>query len=376
MENNISSVSTFGMPDYIEIEPTQGCNLKCRMCHVYYKEPKIDFLDLDRVGSFDFLKNKVVNLGAAYEPLIHPEINKLIDILNKNNCEISITTNAHFLSLKKIPALADANIGHMTYSFDGISKETYEKIRLNGKYENSLGNIENFIASFPGGTAPVSAVNFTVLRINMHEIVSSPSFWSERGVDFVNYIAMHTRYDDPFLHENSLWPVKDQYFKCLEQTAQYVFDNKLKILLVSPYFMSDTFRAKWKDNVHTCYFSALQDWSRQAKNYRVMFESGSGFGTKFNCKSPFTAARILPNADLMLCSIHRVGNLYDGNFEDIWHGDSANSFRDKIVKNDAICQECDYYRLCIDGSMLDLNNIENYYSQHMKQYALKQISSR
>lgn len=361
---------SFGMPEYIEIEPTQGCNLRCRMCHVYYKKPTLDFLNLDKISDFSFLKGKTVNLGAAYEPLIHPEINKLIDILNNNDCEIAITTNGHFLDKKKIPALCDANIGHITFSFDGISKQTYENIRIGGSYSKALGNIEKFISSYSNDKSPVFVLNYTVLRNNLSEVEAAPKFWNDRGVDFINYIAMHTRYDDPFLHENSLWPIKEDYFNSLEKAAKVVVDQKLRILLSTPFFKTKEFEKKWGQNLHGCNFSGLCDWSREPKNYRVLYEYGADFGMKFPCKSAFSSARILPDANVMLCSINNVGNLYDNLFDEIWYGEKANSFRDKIVIGDSLCHKCDYYRLCIDGPELDLNNIENYYSQHMRKFAL------
>lgn len=363
--------STHGLPDFIEIEPTQGCNLRCKMCHVSFKNPSFDYLNLDNVSSFSFLKGKTVSIGAAYEPLIHPKINRLIDILNKNDCEINFVTNGHYLIRDKIPALFDANIKQVMFSVDGITKQSYETVRIGGDFSNAITNVESFISSFSGSDSPIVQVNYTVLRCNMHEVASAPKFWNDKNVDSLAFLAMQVRYDDPFLLKNSLWPIRSDYFNCLDEAAELALDQKYRITLSSAYYQSENSKKKWGKYLNGSNFNAMRDWSRIVKNYQSIFQNGSSFGMEFSCKSPFVAARILFNGDVMLCQNHRVGSLYENSFEDIWYGDEAQSFRKSILADDLLCKQCDYYRFCVNGGKLDLNNIENHFSQHMRNFDLE-----
>ena len=133
-------------PTYVEIEPTLGCDLRCRTCHVSFMKEKAQFLDLEKID-FEFFRDARVNIGSTFEPTIHPRINYLIEKLNSVNSKISLITNAKNLHRRSLPALFDSNLELVTFSFDGISQKTYEHIRRGGDFEQTLHNIESFVES-------------------------------------------------------------------------------------------------------------------------------------------------------------------------------------------------------------------------------------
>ena len=79
---------------------TEGCNLKCRHCWIapkYQNEesnwPSIDFelfKDIIRQGKKLGLQSVKLTGG---EPLIHPDINKVLDYLSGENLRVTIETN-------------------------------------------------------------------------------------------------------------------------------------------------------------------------------------------------------------------------------------------------------------------------------------------
>jgi radical SAM protein with 4Fe4S-binding SPASM domain len=344
-------------PTYIEIEPTRGCNLRCRMCHVSFMKEPVAYLDLDKVD-FSFLKpGTLVTLGAVFEPCIHPQINKLIDILNRRGCRIVLITNGHNLHKKEIPALFDSNLEMVTFSFDGISKETYELIRVGGNYERTLDNIENFRAALSGSDATF-AVNFTVLRCNLHEVADAPAFWEKRDFDVLRFIAMTVREPDEFILKNSLWEVRQDYFAALDRAADYVRQNKSRLLITSPYFQS-------KLGVENGIVASGHSGSRFPRLYPREYQYGADHGMRFPCKSPFVAARILWEGSVMLCHNQRIGNLYETPFAALWDSRDAWKLRTVVRMTDQLCNRCDYFRLCLNSHFVDLDRIENYYSQPM-----------
>jgi radical SAM protein with 4Fe4S-binding SPASM domain len=344
-------------PTYIEIEPTKGCNLRCRMCHVSFMKEPLEYLDLDRVD-FSFLEpGTLVTLGAVFEPCIHPQINKLIDILNRRGCRIVLITNGHNLHKKEIPALFDANLEMVTFSFDGISKETYELIRVGGNYERTLDNIENFRAAF-SGSAATFAVNFTVLRCNLHEVADAPAFWDKRDFDVLRFIAMNVREPDEFILRNSLWEVRQDYFDALDTAASYVQQTRSRLCLASAYY-------QFKRGIENGLIASPHPQSKRPRIYPREHQYGADFGMTFPCKSPFVAARILWNGAVALCHNQPVGNLYEIPFETLWNSRQAWKLRTLVRMSDALCNKCDYFRLCLNSHFIDLDKIENYYSQPM-----------
>ena len=348
----------------IEIEPTSGCNLKCRMCHVAFMKEVPQYLDLDRVASFEFLKGRTVILGAVFEPFIHPEINRLIDILNQQMCRVVIITNARNLHKKKIPAIFDSDLEAVTFSFDGITKATYEKIRVGGNFDQTLENIENFRVAL-SGRETFFAINYTVLKSNMNEVSLAPSFWESYNIDLVRFLSMVVRNESEFLEKNSLWSVREQYFQALNKAAKSIDELNLKISITSPYFESLDAKNIWGDRVKGGVFQSRTS-PRTQRVYHREFEYGESQGMTFPCKSPFVAVRITWDGIVNLCHNRPVGNLYQKTFNEIWNGRRAQELRDLVTCGNDLCNNCDFFRFCINSHYIDLNDLNNYYDKNMR----------
>ncbi len=83
------------------------------------------------------------------EPLLHPKLPELIDYAKRVGIlETIINTNATELTEKKSIQLIDSGLDLMIYSFDGGTKETYEKNRpgrfKENTFEHVYGNIRKF----------------------------------------------------------------------------------------------------------------------------------------------------------------------------------------------------------------------------------------
>jgi radical SAM protein with 4Fe4S-binding SPASM domain len=351
-------------PQYVEIEPTMGCNLKCRMCHVAFMKEKLQWLDLDRVGDFSFLRGKTVSIGAVFEPCVHPEINRLIDILNRNDCRIVMITNGHNLHRKEIPALFDSQVEMITFSFDGSSERVYNHIRVGGNYRRTVDNITRFRESF-AGKPTAFALNYTVMRYNLEEMLDAVDFWNAKDFDVIRFISMVIREDDLFLRENSLWEVRSQYFDLLDQAAGKVIDTRARICVSSPYYSSPPMREKYAGHEFDGMIKSDHPGARIPRLYTRHFQYGADFGMSFPCKSPFVAARIQWDGSVMLCHNQPVGNLYQKPFREIWNGQRASNLRGRVRRSHSLCEKCDYFRLCIDSHYIDLDNPVNYFSQAM-----------
>lgn len=137
------------LPLALWIEPTNKCNLKCVMC------PN-SVIAQDKLGFMDFkLYQKIIDEGKDYlsyvilclsgESLLHPDLPKMIAYAKKNNIKTYLSTNATVLTKSLSEKIIKAGLNWINFSFDGCSKEIYEKVRINAKFDITLKNVIDFL---------------------------------------------------------------------------------------------------------------------------------------------------------------------------------------------------------------------------------------
>lgn len=142
------SESIPGGPLYLNVEPTNACNLKCSICSTDGSRRR-GFMDLS-------LFKKVVDearesgvqkiaLFLAGEPLLHKDIAEMVAYVVDHGLEARIRTNATLLTREKSEALLDAGLDFLGVSFDGDNKEDYESIRVGADYDQVLENVRGFL---------------------------------------------------------------------------------------------------------------------------------------------------------------------------------------------------------------------------------------
>jgi radical SAM protein with 4Fe4S-binding SPASM domain len=76
---------------------------------------------------------------------LHRQFSELCKILKEANfLDLKLNTNATVLDEKKIHDILSANFSEVIFSVDAGTKETYEKIRVLGKFERVVDNIKLF----------------------------------------------------------------------------------------------------------------------------------------------------------------------------------------------------------------------------------------
>ncbi|TRZ49940.1 MAG: radical SAM protein, partial [Dehalococcoidia bacterium] len=78
-------------------------------------------------------------------PLLHPDIFEMIKYAKQKGLQTKMHTNATLLSEEKSLKLLESGLDFVSFSFDGYNKETYEKIRDNANFEETLSNIIRFL---------------------------------------------------------------------------------------------------------------------------------------------------------------------------------------------------------------------------------------
>tara|TARA_Y100000590_G_C15713317_1_gene1011037 strand:+ start:643 stop:2013 length:1371 start_codon:yes stop_codon:yes gene_type:complete len=174
-DNFEEHVKHLSNPLSIDIETAAICDLACPQCSREY------VITPDKLMTFDFYK-KIINevsqlnipsikLNWRGEPLLNPRIHELVDYAKqKGILEVSINTNAVTLDEKKSKQLIESGLDVILFSFDGGSKETYEKFRPGrfnkNKFENVYKNIKNFyrIREEMGSKFPISKIQMILTK--------------------------------------------------------------------------------------------------------------------------------------------------------------------------------------------------------------------
>ena len=137
------------LPIRLWIELSSACNLRCIMCP--QSEPgfiergfmKFELFKkiIDEAKSFVY----DINLHHRGESLLHPELGRMIDYAAKAGLYTRLHTNATILDEEKALAILEAELDFLSFSFDGFTAETYEKIRRRANFEITINHITNFL---------------------------------------------------------------------------------------------------------------------------------------------------------------------------------------------------------------------------------------
>lgn len=162
-------------PKHLEIETTNLCNLACPFCPHPKMERKKGLMDWQTLYSIlDQSRGKGVKTCYMHmigEPLIHPQIIDMIDVVSGEGIWTSISTNAMLLDADMQKNIIHSKLDEVTLALDSLNPETYSKLRVKGDFEQVFKNINEFLQRrFDVGFGPKVELQVIVMKENVHEI--------------------------------------------------------------------------------------------------------------------------------------------------------------------------------------------------------------
>ena len=140
------------------ISITDACQLQCLHCYNqnHIRENKYMSFDVFKTIYHEhntlvkyFIHNKEENLFTTHisllggEPLLHPELYKIIDFINNNGDSINIETNGLIYDENVIKSLKNNKDNTVQISVDGL-EEKHDFIRGKGTFKKTLENIKKY----------------------------------------------------------------------------------------------------------------------------------------------------------------------------------------------------------------------------------------
>lgn len=152
---------------------TEGCNLACRHCWLAPKyEAGVAKYPLFDVGLLREIIKQARPLGleavklTGGEPLMHPEISTILDIIKQENLRLTIETNGLLCTRELVSQIAEHEKPFVSVSIDGASAETHEWVRgVKGSFAAACHAVK-YLAE--AGLHP--EIIFSVMRRNVAEI--------------------------------------------------------------------------------------------------------------------------------------------------------------------------------------------------------------
>jgi len=172
------------------VETTAKCNLYCPMCpRETYKQPKEDMTDavFERLVSEAGQSAEHIMLIGLGEPLLDSKIFDRIEYCGRHNVHTLLSTNGTLLDEPAARRILDTRLAHITLSFDGATKESFEFYRKGARFERVRDNFVRFARmKKERGRGPQVVVQMVRMERNATEVADFAAFWSSvPGVDQV-----------------------------------------------------------------------------------------------------------------------------------------------------------------------------------------------
>ena len=184
---------------------TEGCNLKCRHCWMApkYEAPDKPVRGLD-VELFRSIIKQAKPLGLSAvkftggEPLIHPAIFELIDVVRTEELSLTVETNGIVCTPELAAALKGAGKNtFVSVSIDGADADTHEWVRgVKGSFEAALEGIRNLVNA---GFRP--QVIMTIMQRNKLQIESVVRLAEQLGAGSVKFNLVQPTERGAAMHE-------------------------------------------------------------------------------------------------------------------------------------------------------------------------------
>ncbi len=179
-------------PRAINIEPTQRCNLRCKMCGrvnvdpANYKHTDMSIEVFEKI--LPLMKDaESISLTGFGEPLLNKDLAEMVRLAKQNSvkAEVMFTTNAALLTAKKAEELIDAGLDKFQVSIDGTTK--WGHVGGGASVEKVINNLKrlNEIKARKNTDKPAVIFAFCAMKDNIHEIPDILDIAHDLGVKFI-----------------------------------------------------------------------------------------------------------------------------------------------------------------------------------------------
>lgn len=321
-----STIPRYG-PSHVQIEITTFCNMDCLSCgrrYIVDKGRHMSFEDFKQI--YDQIRPVNINLSGLGEPLLHPELFKIIRYCKQNGSVVNFPTNLSISDSRIIEELVRSGIDQIKVSIDAASEATYKAVRGQDKFNTIIKNIRTIgrLKEKFGCHHPEVRFNFCLQRYNFEELPKLIALARELSITSI------------YVQDLNYFSVEDEKSRLCgfsQQQLSRIFDDAYQL---SRKLNVATNILNWKRNLKWLYNKTLPLDHFQANAIR--------------CSFPWISAFVDVDGGVKPCPVFvwdaqadNLGNCLDKPFIDIWHGMQYQNLRGDFRRNHRclpICQRC------------------------------------
>jgi len=167
-------------PYLVDIELTNHCNLQCIFCGQQGMTRDKGFITEDlfkKVVTECSQHDTPIRLIRWGEPFLHKKIISFLEYAKSKKLLLHITTNGLAMTYKHMKALVDIGLDSLIFSFQGATKEQYEIMRQNHRYDELRGNILRMLELRGDKPKPFIHISSTMTNESEEEINEFVNYW-------------------------------------------------------------------------------------------------------------------------------------------------------------------------------------------------------
>ncbi len=204
-------------PVYANIDPVNACNLHCPFCIVGAGKDvfKPEFIPLERYKQIlEELGDYLIHLSLYRygEPLLHPDIGRLITVAKSYGIYVHLSTNLLLLNDEKCKEIIDASPDQIVVCADGVTEESYQKYRQGGEFALFKKNLIKLVDAVRASGKNIEVKwQYLVFRYNEGEINEAESLADELHI--------------PFSAEPAYIPDGEEYAEFRPRSPEYTYER-------------------------------------------------------------------------------------------------------------------------------------------------------
>jgi len=251
-------------------------------------------------------------LSCQYEPFMSAYFDEIIQLAEKSPCPLGMTTNATLLTERKSRMLlTHPTIKAVSISIDGACKETFERIRINARWDKFIANLEQFAAlrqELDPDRVFRLQFNTVLMKSTIGELPELVKLCARLGATqlaAIRYVPINNQIDEQI----NDWEPYISTLICAKMLA-HQYGIRLLLPLDDPRLrMAD-------DSEEEC----------SANCARI------GQYSQF-CEAPWSGIQIYPNGDVHPCLFYgkSFGNLKTSSFLEIWNSQPYRELRKSLA---------------------------------------------
>ncbi|MHB1135152.1 MAG: radical SAM/SPASM domain-containing protein [Chloroflexota bacterium] len=172
----------------LQVEVTTECFLRCPFCPKealagQWVGRRLPFALFERLAP-TLRRTRWVHLQGWGEPLLHPDLPRMLALAKAAGCQVGFTSNGVLLSEERVAPLLAGGLDLVCISIAGARPETHAAIRVGSRLPEILDNVATLARlRGTGGHRLKIVVSYIMLRHNLAELPDAVALAAEAGAD-------------------------------------------------------------------------------------------------------------------------------------------------------------------------------------------------